>query len=138
VAGLVLKDAEGIRPVASHVRWTFSRDHHRGRDIVHLGLKIPATMAVRAQRQIVIDEIEPPTPNQLEAGGPGTRLSFLRRAPLISGDKVAGVGVLFSEEPHFFDAEHLRLLSDLAADAALALERMEKQDLVEYLSFYDR
>lgn len=47
------------------------------------------------------------------------------------------MGVLFSEETHFFDAEHLRLLSDLAADAALALERMEKQDLVEYLSFYD-
>ena len=138
-AGLVQKDPQGIRPVASHGAVDGFLDIITGgRDIVHLALQIPATMAVREQRQIVIDEIETSDTE------PAWRTAALERGfhscaalPLISGDKVAGVGVLFSTESHFFDAEHLRLLSDLAADAALALERMEKQDLVEYLSFYD-
>ena len=138
-AGLVQKDTQGILPVAAHGAVDgFLEVVSAGRNIVRLQQEIPATMAVRAQRQIVIDEIETSDTD------PDWKRAALERGfrscaalPLISGDKVAGVSVLFSEEPHFFDAEHLRLLSDLAADAALALERMEKQDLVEYLSFYD-
>ena len=138
-AGLVQKEPQGIRPVASHGAVDgFLEIIAAGRDVVGLDLQIPETMAVGEQRQIVIDEIETSDTE------PAWRRAALDRGfhscaalPLISGDKVAGVGVLFSKEPHFFDAEHIRLLSDLAADAALALERMEKQDLVEYLSFYD-
>ena len=102
-------------------RWRrFSQIITAGRDIVRLDLQIPATMAVREQRQIVIDEIETSdTDSAWRRAALDRGFHSCAALPLISGNKVAGVGVLFSKEPHFFDAEHLRLLSDLAADQRL-------------------
>ncbi len=55
----------------------------------------------------------------------------------MSGTRVAAVGVLFAAEGNFFNEDQIKLLAALSADASIALERMEKQDRIDYLSYYD-
>lgn len=47
--------------------------------------------------------------------------------PLISNGKVRGVLNLYAAEPNFFDAEEIKLLSELALDLAFALEVAEQE-----------
>src|SRR5258708_20106872 len=55
----------------------------------------------------------------------------------MSGTRVTAVGVLFAAEGNFFDEDQIKLLADLSADASIALEHMEKQERIDYLSYYD-
>ena len=57
--------------------------------------------------------------------------------PLVVDKSVAAVVILRAAEPHFFDHEELRLLSELASNIAFALELMDKQDRIAYLALYD-
>ena len=138
-AGLLHEDAHGIHPVASHgaaeeILKIITSDGN----LVSLSLDVPATRAVRQQKQVVVHDIGNCDMSPLwkrvalEQG-----LRACAALPLISGQRVIGVAVLFSAEPEFFDTEQLSLLGDLAADAALALDRMENQRQIDYLSYYD-
>ncbi|CAG0926408.1 hypothetical protein PLCT1_00010, partial [Planctomycetaceae bacterium] len=58
--------------------------------------------------------------------------------PLRIEGKSIGALTLYSTEPEFFgDEEELRLLLDLAANTSMGLERIEKEDRLDYLSRYD-
>jgi PAS domain S-box-containing protein/diguanylate cyclase (GGDEF)-like protein len=57
--------------------------------------------------------------------------------PLKSGGTTMGVLVLFSAEAHFFTPEEQRLFVDLAGDVSFAIESIEKQEQLDYLSYYD-
>jgi diguanylate cyclase (GGDEF)-like protein len=48
-----------------------------------------------------------------------------------------GVFALYSPEPGFFDEEEMKLLVELAGDIAFALQTIEKQEKIDYLSYYD-
>jgi putative nucleotidyltransferase with HDIG domain len=53
--------------------------------------------------------------------------------PILTGDQVFGVLVLFAHEENFFDAEEVQLLRQLTGDVARALESMENaQRVLEY------
>lgn len=54
----------------------------------------------------------------------------------VEGDLV-GVFALFAGDRHFFDAEEIRLLDELASDTALGLEYIRKAQRVEYLAYFD-
>jgi diguanylate cyclase (GGDEF)-like protein len=58
--------------------------------------------------------------------------------PLRIEGKSIGALTLYSGEPDFFnDEDELRLLLDLAANTSLGLEKIEKENLLDYLSRYD-
>jgi diguanylate cyclase (GGDEF)-like protein/PAS domain S-box-containing protein len=57
--------------------------------------------------------------------------------PLVVADRVLGVFALHASEVDFFDADEVRLLSELAGDISFALEHLEQQDKLDYLAYYD-
>jgi diguanylate cyclase (GGDEF)-like protein/PAS domain S-box-containing protein len=61
-------------------------------------------------------------------------LAFL---PLIVSDKAIGVFVLYTNQPEFFDANGLLLLTELAGNVAFAIDHLEKQERLDYLAYYD-
>ncbi|MEA3195866.1 MAG: hypothetical protein QOD26_4199 [Betaproteobacteria bacterium] len=57
--------------------------------------------------------------------------------PLVVDDRVAALLVLFATERGFFDQDELALLDEVAADISFALQAIEKQNKLDYLSYYD-
>jgi diguanylate cyclase (GGDEF)-like protein/PAS domain S-box-containing protein len=57
--------------------------------------------------------------------------------PLAPEQKPVGIFALYSPEPGFFDDDEMKLLVELAGDLAFALQTIEKQEKLDYLSYYD-
>jgi diguanylate cyclase (GGDEF)-like protein/PAS domain S-box-containing protein len=57
--------------------------------------------------------------------------------PLLLEQRAVGVFALYSPEPGAFDEEEMKLLVELAGDIAFALQTIEKQEKLDYLSYYD-
>jgi diguanylate cyclase (GGDEF)-like protein/PAS domain S-box-containing protein len=57
--------------------------------------------------------------------------------PLIVANEVVGVLTLFAREPGFFHDKEVRLLTELAADIAFAIDHIDKQERLTYLAYYD-
>jgi diguanylate cyclase (GGDEF)-like protein/PAS domain S-box-containing protein len=57
--------------------------------------------------------------------------------PLTCGGESAGQMVLYAKEAGFFNADEIRLLSDLGADISLALENIANEEKLKYLAHYD-
>ncbi len=58
--------------------------------------------------------------------------------PLLVDQRAVGVFALYSPETGFFDEEEMKLLVELAGDIAFALQTIEKQEKLDYLSYYDQ
>jgi diguanylate cyclase (GGDEF)-like protein/PAS domain S-box-containing protein len=58
--------------------------------------------------------------------------------PFVVDDSVVAAIVLYAMTRDFFDGEELALLNELAADVSFALDAIEKQKQLEYLSYYDK
>ena len=138
-AGLADENAMSVRPVASHGAVDGFLDvldfsiapQSPARDTL-------AAVAVRMAMQQIVNDIENSATPQLwreQALQRGYRAAAA--LPFMSGTHVAAVGVLFSAEGNFFNEDQIKLLAELSADASIALERMEKQDRIDYLSYYD-
>ncbi len=82
---------------------------------------------------------------RLEASGPGgglLPLAHLRGCRscavlVLKGERLYGTLNLYATEPRFFEGESLRLLREIAGDAAFGLGVTEKEAQVQYLSFHD-
>lgn len=57
--------------------------------------------------------------------------------PLVVGGRKAGVIVLRAQETGMFDAEEMKLLTELAGDISFALDHIEKEKRLDYLALYD-
>jgi diguanylate cyclase (GGDEF)-like protein len=57
--------------------------------------------------------------------------------PLLVGDEVVAIIVLFGPGSGFFDEEELALLQEVTSDVSFALGSLEKQKKLDYLSYYD-
>lgn len=57
--------------------------------------------------------------------------------PLTCGGESAGLMVLYAPETGYFNADEIRLLSDLGADISLALENIANEEKLKYLAHYD-
>jgi diguanylate cyclase (GGDEF)-like protein/PAS domain S-box-containing protein len=57
--------------------------------------------------------------------------------PLLADGVVLGTLSLFAKEPDFFDAEEVRLLTELAGNIAFAVTHIDKQGQLDYLAYYD-
>ncbi|WP_157572410.1 bifunctional diguanylate cyclase/phosphodiesterase [Nevskia soli] len=98
----------------------------------------PTASALRDRRESVCNDI---------AGDPTTapwREAALRRGyrasasfPLLEGGELAGCISLYATEVGFFDAEELKLLSELAGDISHALGVIARDEQLDYLAYYD-
>ncbi|MCL4316263.1 MAG: EAL domain-containing protein, partial [Gammaproteobacteria bacterium] len=57
--------------------------------------------------------------------------------PLLVGDKVTGLFLLYASETDYFDIEEMRLLTEIAGDISFALDHIEKEERLNYLAYYD-
>jgi diguanylate cyclase (GGDEF)-like protein/PAS domain S-box-containing protein len=57
--------------------------------------------------------------------------------PLLLEQRAVGVFALYSTEVGFFDEDEMKLLVELAGDIGFALQTIEQQEKLEYLSYYD-
>ena len=57
--------------------------------------------------------------------------------PLLLEQRAVGVFALYSSETGFFDEDEMKLLVELAGDIAFALQTIEQQEKLDYLSYYD-
>jgi diguanylate cyclase (GGDEF)-like protein/PAS domain S-box-containing protein len=57
--------------------------------------------------------------------------------PLIVADEAVGVIVLYARQQGFFHKEEVRLLTELAADVAFAMDHIDKQERLDYLAYHD-
>ena len=57
--------------------------------------------------------------------------------PLTLEQRTIGIFALYSTEAGFFDDEEMKLLVELADDIGFALQTIEQQERLEYLSYYD-
>ena len=78
---------------------------------------------------------DPRVVDKKHALSPGSR--SIAALPLLTGGTIAGVLVLHSGEPGFFDADEMKLLTELAGDISFALEHLEKSEKLDYLAYYD-
>lgn len=100
------------------------------------GDTMPAQV-VRDRKERVLNDLRGSPPmghGKLHAAAGALSMTSL---PLIVGEKVIGVLTLCASEPEFFHEEEMTLLSELAGDIAFALDHIEKQQRIDYLSLYD-
>ena len=57
--------------------------------------------------------------------------------PIMLADEAVGVLALYSDVENFFHTEEMQLLKELADDIAFAVDHIDKQERLDYLSFYD-
>ncbi len=98
----------------------------------------PATRALREKTPVVCNDIgaDPLMARWREAAlqrGYRSLVVF----PLVLGDKVVGLLLLYASEKDFFDAEEMRLLTEIAGDISFALDHIEKEAQLNYLAYYD-
>jgi diguanylate cyclase (GGDEF)-like protein len=94
--------------------------------------------AVRTAKPTVRNDIE----TEMTSGG--MRAEALKRGclstvcmPLVVDGEVVALVAIFAAGKGFFDENELILLNEVAADVSFALEAIEKQKKLEYLSYYD-
>jgi PAS domain S-box-containing protein/diguanylate cyclase (GGDEF)-like protein len=137
--GLVDGRAGSIVPVASHGAVAgFLETLDFSIEPAAAGRDTLAARCVReGTRQIVNDPDLPGLPARWREQALERGYQSSAALPFLCDGKVAAVAVLFSSEPRFFNEDEVKLLADLSADASVALERMHRQERIDYLSYYD-
>ncbi len=137
--GLIDARARSIVPVASHGTVDGFLDS------LDLSLRVSsadqdtlAAISVREQTQQIINDIDrPELPKHWREQSLRRGYRAAAALPFLSESGVAAVVVLFSSDAGFFNDDQIKLLANLSADASVAFERLEKQERIDYLSYYD-
>jgi diguanylate cyclase (GGDEF)-like protein/PAS domain S-box-containing protein len=100
----------------------------------------PNTMVARAIRnkEIIVSNDSQNDPRLVFAkqyAASGVRSAIV--LPLIVADEAVGVLALYANEIEFFHAEELKLLTELAGHVSYAIDHIDKQERLDYLSYYD-
>ena len=96
-----------------------------------------AGRALRTQAPIVSNDIARDETASRKEHFLAAGIRAMAAIPLIVEGKSIGVLGFVAREAQFFDQEQVNVLSELTANVSFALELMEKQDQVAYLSRYD-
>jgi diguanylate cyclase (GGDEF)-like protein len=57
--------------------------------------------------------------------------------PVLVSDEAVGVLSLYADEANFFDEKEMTLLAELVSDIAFAIDHINKDERLKYLSYYD-
>lgn len=95
--------------------------------------------AIRNRKpQIVNDIVQDQRPNSKRRSTAIARgFHSVIALPLFVDNEVVGNFSLYARETDFFDAEEVRLLTELAGDISFALQYIAKEEKANYLAYYD-
>jgi diguanylate cyclase (GGDEF)-like protein len=94
--------------------------------------------AMRLQQPVICDDLQgdtalvPCAEEMLERG-----YRAIVALPLVIDAESAGALVLVMDKSGFFNAEEMRLLSELSGDISFALDHIQKAEQLNYLAYYD-
>ena len=134
--GMIDEEKQAIVPVA----WTgFSSEVAHGVSWKSMSAaRGTLNEAILSRKPAVRDDIE----SELPVGG--LRGEALKRGcrstvalPIVVDNRVEALVVLFAVGQGFFDSDELALLGEVAADIAFALHTIDRQERLDYLSYYD-
>jgi diguanylate cyclase (GGDEF)-like protein/PAS domain S-box-containing protein len=136
--GVFDRQAKAIKPAAC-------RGHEAGfLNLMALAMDDPAAegrglvrKAVREKRAVILNHIAGEEKFRLKAQALERGYQSAAALPLSMAGDVLGVLGLFAAEPHYFDDEEMRLLTELAGDIAFALDHIAKVEKLDYLAYYD-
>jgi diguanylate cyclase (GGDEF)-like protein/PAS domain S-box-containing protein len=93
--------------------------------------------ALRSRQAVISNDLAADERVQNRAGLTRNGNYALALLPVVVEERIAGLVALRAREPGFFDHEELRLLAEMIANIAFALELIGKQDRISYLALYD-
>lgn len=98
----------------------------------------PACRALRQSQSIICNDIATdPSVAELRDELLQREYKSLGCFPLIVAGRPTAIFALYASEPNAFDEGEARLLSELAGNISFALDHLEKQERLNYLSYYD-
>ncbi len=138
--GVVDRDAMTLAPVASagttpdapaliKQRFSLLEDAPHG--------NILSARAIREKKVFVSNDVQTDSRILFKEDHAKRGSRSLAVLPLLGAEDAIGVLALYAGEPGFFDAEEMKLLTELAGDIAYAIDHIEKQDRLDYVAFYD-
>lgn len=136
--GIYDGSAQRVTPVASHghedgflqlIDLSMSDPVRQGRGLVR--------RAIHEKGPVIISDVKQDSKFRLRDEALKRGYGSAAALPLMVRDEVIGVLGLFAGEPNFFDADEVRLLSELAADVSFALDHIDKAEKLDYLAYYD-
>jgi diguanylate cyclase (GGDEF)-like protein/PAS domain S-box-containing protein len=137
--GMLDEAARAIKPVARAGREEgYLERLDLTMDPITTGDLSMAAEAVASRQPVVCNDIETDgrvRPWRTAALARGYRSAVL--LPLLLEQKAVGILALYSPEAGFFDDEEMKLLAELAGDIAFALQTIERQERLDFLSYYD-
>jgi diguanylate cyclase (GGDEF)-like protein/PAS domain S-box-containing protein len=96
-----------------------------------------AGRAIRSKLPVVSNDVKNDPQRLMREELDERGINSLAVIPLIVNDQAVGALALYAADVGFFDAEEMRLLAELAGHVSLALDRIDKAERLDYLSYYD-
>lgn len=95
--------------------------------------------AIRSRKPVFVNDmtLETSVNNERRRSSLAQGLRSTITLPLFVDDEIVATFSLYTREPGFFDAEEVRLLTELAGDISFALQYLEKSEKADYLAYYD-
>ena len=97
----------------------------------------PTVRVIREKRAVVINDSQHHAKPEFSRIYADAGIRSFAKLPLIVADEAVGVLALYAKETDFFHADEMKLLAELAGDVAFAIDHIEKQEKLDYLSLYD-
>ena len=102
-----------------------------------LGAKSLLATAIRSGKAVVANDVTQDDRARLRDWYAREGIHSVACLPLGLRDEVAGAAIFNAGEKGFFDDEEMRLLGELTGNLSFALELIDKQAKLDYLSYYD-
>jgi PAS domain S-box-containing protein/diguanylate cyclase (GGDEF)-like protein len=138
--GIVDREAKQLVPVAwagEEGRYLDTMQRRRSLDGTISAQGGPAIRAVREKKALIVNDIQAAPLILSKQEHLEHNVNSLAMLPLVVADEAVGVLALYAREVGFFDEEEMKLLFELAGDITFALQTIEKQEQLDYLSYYD-
>jgi len=92
---------------------------------------------VTHRQPVIVNDIDKSSWMRSAAAALGSGARALACLPLLHGGQVVGTLILFAAERHYFDAQEMRLLTQLASDMSFALDFLGQAERLNHLAYYD-
>ena len=138
--GIVDRVAMQIVPIASAGPETDFLTNTKNRFSLLDSAESAATFSVRSVRQkqpIVLNDIREDSNIFFAKKRLAQGIHSMAFLPLIVAEEAVGVLTLYADEINYFDAEEMKLLTQLSGDISFAIDHINKQERLDYLAFYD-
>jgi diguanylate cyclase (GGDEF)-like protein/PAS domain S-box-containing protein len=93
--------------------------------------------AIRSKTLVISNDLMIETSSVFRQRHTESGIRAIAILPLLVSTEAVGVLALYVRETGFFQDEELKLLKELAADIAFAIDHIEKQERLDYLAYYD-